>query len=537
MRLRRERHPRLAVASLAALGALLAWPAATAAADSVSGTIQVSHSDNFVSKRAGYRYSLITNSGRRYRLDVRDGALPEGEHAPSVNGRRATVRGRLRGGTLQEQSLQLGGVPARAAGKARAAAATITRRIAVVNVQFSSTPKFPNTKLVDAASRLDGYVAEASGGGLDLAGVNDPHADVVGPYAVPRFNPNNSGDRCPFEYWADQAEAQAAAQGIDLSNPGPGSDPVYDTVGFVFPHTSCGFGGLADLGGNPYLPQNRLWLNGVQKTGISVFGHELGHNLGAMHASRLTSSSFREYGDPYDVMGSNRSSQYNNFFKSRMGVIGSMPPQNFGYVTQSGNYTLAPNDSSLAGTQAYLIPRPVEGGDAGPWIALEIRHPFGVFNNKPGDAARGVTARIVPTLDETTYRNTMLVAKPFRPGSTFDDAESGITVRVNSISAGGEANVDITTATTLIPRTEPVANLRATKLANGRIEVEWDTPGISSHDLRHWDFNIYRNNIYFNSTGTHSYIDQVARSGSSTYKVIARDYWTNESLPATVTVP
>ena len=500
--------------SVVCAASLLSFAAiANAASGSISGTIQVSHSDDLDSGHSQFLYSLITNSGRRYQLDVNGRDLPADETAPAVNGARATVRGSLRGGVLHEQSLQISPLAAKRAARARVSAAGVTRRIAVVNLQFSSKSKFSNAQLSKAAANLDGFISEAGGGGIDLAGVKDPHADVFGPYVVPKVNPLSPGNKCNFNYWADQAVAQAAADGIEIANPGANGDPLYDTVAFVFPHTSCGFGGIADLGGISFMPQTRLWLNGVQKAGLGVFAHELGHNLGAMHASQVTGSFFKEYGDPYDVMGRSRANEYNSFWKARMGTIGTMPAQSFSYVTQSGNYTLAPNDSSLGGTQALMIPRPVEGGTAGPWLALEIRHPFGVFNNKPGDADDGVSVRIVPRLDQTTYRNTMLLGKPYRPGSTFTDAASGVTVKVNSIDAGGNANVDITTASKMTQQTEPVGNLSAKLQPGGHTQLDWDTPGISRYDLGHWDYTIYSNGNLLNFTRYHSFLDQHGHFG------------------------
>ncbi len=73
---------------------------------------------------------------------------------------------------------------------------------------------------------------------------------------------------------------------------------------YVFPYLSaCGWAGLA------YVGYGEAYSNGYNTLG--VYGHELGHNFGLLHAGSLrcagqmpcTGGSVAEYGDPFDIMG------------------------------------------------------------------------------------------------------------------------------------------------------------------------------------------------------------------------------------------
>ena len=138
---------------------------------------------------------------------------------------------------------------------------------------------------------------------------------------------------CDVDQWADQAQAAATADGFDPS--------ANKHIIYAFPRqSSCG--GWAGLG---ELPGTQSWMNGDIST--RVVAHELGHNMGLHHASSLTCTSGGttvaysstctpdEYGDPFDVMGSN--ARHNNAWHLRQ--IGFLASGNATTVTASGTYT------------------------------------------------------------------------------------------------------------------------------------------------------------------------------------------------------
>lgn len=72
----------------------------------------------------------------------------------------------------------------------------------------------------------------------------------------------------------------------------------YNTRIYVLPPESgCGFGGLGMIG--PCGNDCRVWVNGKISNQVSVYFHELGHNLGLGHASYMSD----QYGDFTDAMG------------------------------------------------------------------------------------------------------------------------------------------------------------------------------------------------------------------------------------------
>ena len=104
---------------------------------------------------------------------------------------------------------------------------------------------------------------------------------VVGPFAIAA----SSNDTCDISRWATAIEAQAVANGIDLS--------VYPRRVYVMPPSNtCAGAGFGTVGGTP----SGAWIFACSLRGL--YAHEVGHNLGMDHASTPTS----EYGDTTDPM-------------------------------------------------------------------------------------------------------------------------------------------------------------------------------------------------------------------------------------------
>lgn len=97
--------------------------------------------------------------------------------------------------------------------------------------------------------------------------------------------------------WANQADKYAQNQlGLNLD--------TFKSIIYVLPAgDGCGFGGLGSVGpcgkGTGSEDVCRVWISGQIPKMISAYFHELGHNLGLMHASYMND----QYGDLTDTMG------------------------------------------------------------------------------------------------------------------------------------------------------------------------------------------------------------------------------------------
>lgn len=116
------------------------------------------------------------------------------------------------------------------------------------------------------------------------------------PYVLPNVvqvpcDTRNAYPICNVFDWANYADNYASQMmRIDLNK--------YNTRMYILPPESgCGFGGLGTIG--PCGKECRVWINGKIANEVSVYFHELGHNLGLNHASHLGD----QYGDFTDTMG------------------------------------------------------------------------------------------------------------------------------------------------------------------------------------------------------------------------------------------
>jgi hypothetical protein len=306
----------------------------------LEGTLEIVHEDR-EDGTARYHHLLSTDDGQRLSLEgVR--------HPDLLTGDRVRVRG-VRAG--QKLHLQMG-----SAGNALQTNGAETlqvlqyappngtfgpQSVVVLMVNFSNDPSRPGTvsDMQYWMTFADDFYRANSYGQTSLS------VDVFGWYTLPMTNAG-----CPTQTIKTKAD-QAAAAGVNLS--------AYARRVYYFPYlASCGFGGMATIGGNP----SSAWINGYY--GMGAIHHELGHNFGLYHSHSMSRApailgpncTTSEYGDVTDTMGAN-GGPFNAFQKERLGWLGYGASPPITKVTASGTYSLSDNGSPGITPKALKIQR------------------------------------------------------------------------------------------------------------------------------------------------------------------------------------
>lgn len=328
------------------------------------------------------------------------------------------------------------------------------RTVAVIMFNFASLPTTPWTADEARAAVFTGpdslniFEQEQSFGAVALAGKVRGDGDVFGWYTIA-----NGAATCDPDAWMAGANAAASAAAVDLTG--------YQHRIYVFPQVAaCAWSGAADM------PGTDSFLNGT--ISVRVLAHELGHNLGAEHASALrcvdgagtpvsfsTSCIQSEYGDPYDVMGTSQRHPA-AFRKAEAGYI---PSPGLATVVQTGTYRLQSSSAPAGGVASLRVQR---GANPEYWY-MDLRSPAGVFENVAATdpTATGVSVRLAGDYRLAT-RTRLIDAAPETPtfadaplqvGQVFTDPTSGVAIAVASVTPGA-AMVNVT-----VPGTVPLATI------------------------------------------------------------------------------
>ena len=156
-----------------------------------------------------------------------------------------------------------------------------------------------------------------------------------------------------------------------------------------------------------------------------VITHELGHNLGVIHANAWECGAGQsingsncihfEYGNNFDIMGNhNYSFHFNAAFKE---FFKWLEPASIINITQPGRYTLSPLENSI-GIRGAKVNKP--GTNLYPFY-LEYRKPIGFDSGLNKESQNGLFINWIPEQDWSLYTRLLDMSPHEQSGLPYDD--------------------------------------------------------------------------------------------------------------------
>lgn len=445
----------------------------------MEGIVETINADDFVNKQSTLFHYLAVGD-KKITLHLVD------KESLMQSGRRAKVRGiqiddEVAVDNRKGNNIDLTDKPPQTLG----ITTPVTKKIAVILVNFQNTPSLPFTAdqarsaVFTGASSVQAFFNEASFGSWNFRGHTRADGDVFGWITVPY---SNSSCNSMYNTWTNNVNSQLTSQGVDVN--------VYNNRIYILNNPAgCPGAGWAFVYGNV------SWI--ASGLDVRAIAHELGHNYGSHHASSKSCTDAAgqrvsisqncikdEYGDPYDVMGA---SPY-HFGNYNKGVLQWYEASNTHTVTSSGAYTIAPLGSNTSAVQALRIAYPQVSGL---YYYLEFRRPYGLFENflTSSTVANGISVRLAPQysigqysylLDMTPSTITFIDA-PLAVGKTFTDAQSGISFTTESVSYA-EARVNISISTAQCVRGKPTVSVSPLSLFANAGETRTYQVSVTNND-------------------------------------------------------
>jgi chitodextrinase len=319
-----------------------------------------------------------------------------------------------------------------------AAADPISVAVVLLNFSNSATQPYSPAKasgiMFSDPSSVAAFFAEESRGAVALSG------NVYGWYTIAATDAG-----CDYATWQTQADAKAAAAGVDLN--------AFDRVIYAWPFAnSCAWAGMG------YMPGDTSWNNG--SFSLRVLAHELSHNFGTNHASTLrctqgttivalsATCTYNEYGDPFSIMGSANTYHSDG---EQVGEMGWLKAGELATVPPGGTYALTPLLTGPAGAAKVLRIVRTTGASASSFF-VDVRATVGPYFDTFGPTSAAVTGVMIrlstdtgvpvwsPTntkLVDTTPTTGTYTDAPLTVGQTLTDPVSHISITTISVDASG----------------------------------------------------------------------------------------------------
>jgi hypothetical protein len=421
------------------------------------GTLRLAHGDYFDIGRGEFMFHVETDDGNM--VPLKFAALPDALQA----GMRVIVTGKMDVDGVSVLPDNIAILALAPSGADISPAAVTTKYVLVILMRYADQLTMPFTQAA---------VQTTYGGGPGTGSVAEYYKEVSSGLRLLNVTVTpwmqsaaNKPATCDFSgSITTTGNALATAAGYGLGN--------YQHYVYVFPNMSvCGWAGLA------YVPGSRSYSNGYNTT--SVYGHELGHNFGLLHAGSLDctvnviggSCSVTEYGDPFDIMGNSSTKHINAQQKDYLGwlPIGSVLTQSAG----SGTYALTPIE--LGGGTTYAVTVPTRTNRA---YWMEYRQPIGYFDQ--GMSAfpnNGVQVRVESPFEWVTGADDTQVLDMTPATSTLGDAALLVGKNFRDSTTGVSLSVLAATPTTLSlfvqMNTQPIV---ADFNGDGKADLLWSNP-------------------------------------------------------------
>lgn len=427
----------------------------------VEGTVAMVVEDDFVNGRAIKHY-FLDQPGPHGRHDL---TLTPHQAKTVHPGMRVRITGSLAGRVLTSDAADHAVVvleaPAITAPTAAAAPLAVRRvLVLLVNITDANLVTHSISTVCDgssdtaaastfgfntAAASVDGCYQDSSFGQLGVGGATYPGTDLD----VQRVTITDSVTACNYTSWGSKADAAAT----NLTS--------YQHRVYVVPaDVSCGWAGLAYVNSCPG-PNCQSWVKAYasQPCGyVDAIAHEVGHNIGLMHASSDTNNDNSidcEYCDDSDFMGYAEANlrPLNGPHKVQMGWVSGS-----GIVDASGGgqFTLSPLSQPGAPWPQVATISPSTGSPY--YVSYRTASGYDAF--LPGTVySSGLVGEVSIHRWPGGITNTLFVTS-LADGGTFTDAANRLTVVQNSHSASG------VTFTVQVSATPNSVDLVATAVGN-----------------------------------------------------------------------
>ena len=480
----------------------------------VEGTVAMVVEDDFLNGRAIKHY-FLDQSGPNGRHDLK---LTSKQAKTLHPGMRVRVMGSLSGRVLTSDAADYAVVVLEAPAITTADAPLAARKVLVLLVDItdanfvthsisatcdgsSDTAAASTFGFNTTAASVDGCYQDSSFGQLGVGGTSYPGTDLD----VQRVTITDTVTACNFTSWGSKADAAAT----NLAS--------YQHRVYVVPaDVSCGWAGLAYINSCPG-PYCQSWVKAYasQPCGyVDAIAHEVGHNLGLMHASSDLNNDSTidcEYCDDSDFMGYAEANlrPLNGPHKVQMGWVSGPGIVN---ASGGGQFTLSPLSQPGAPWPQVATIIPSSGSPY--YVSYRTTGGYDAF--LPGTFySSGIVGKISIHRWPGGITNTLFVTS-LADGGTFTDASNSLTIVQNSHSATG-VTFTVSTGLSLSAPT----NLTATA-GNAQVALSWTASAGATR------YNVKRANasggpyasVSSNVAGT-SYLDTLLANGQTYYYVVS----------------